>query len=122
MKKGFSLVEIIISISLVSAVALFALVIIKKAEPTYADPYENIRTILSDATNLFLNTTAGTDYRETLYSEKELMLNTNILIQAGLIEESYFVENTNENKSVKNIEIVITLDDEGLQNYSINII
>lgn len=122
MKKGFSLVEIIISISLVSAVALFALVIIKKAEPTYADPYENIRTILSDATNLFLNTTAGIDYRETLYSEKELMFNTNILIQAGLIEESYFVENTNENKSVKNIEIVITLDDEGLQNYSINII
>lgn len=122
MKKGFSLAEIIISISLVSVVALFALVIIKKAEPTYADPYENIRTILSDATNLFLNTTAGTDYREILYSKKELIFNTDILIKEGLIEESYFVENINENKSVKNIEIIVAIDDEGFLNYSINLL
>ena len=122
MKKGFSLVEVIISISLVSVVALSALVIIKKAEPSYADPYENIRTILSDATNLFLNTTAGTDYRETLYLEKELIFSTNILIQEGLIEESYFVENTNENKNVKNIDIIVVIDDEGFLNYSINLL
>lgn len=122
MKKGFSLVEVIISISLVSLVALFALVIIKKAEPTYADPYENIRTILSDATNLFLNTTAGTDYRETLYSKKELIFSTNILIQEGIIEESYFVENINEKKSVKNIDIIVVIDDEGFLNYSINLL
>ena len=122
MKKGFSLVEIIISISLVSVVALFALVIIKKAEPTYADPYENVRTILSDATNLFLNTTAGTDYKETLYSKKELIFNTNILIQEGIIEENYFVENINENISVKNIEIIVAIDEEGFINYSINLL
>jgi len=122
MKRGFSLVETIISISLVSVVALFALVIIKKTEPTYADPYENIRIILSDATNLFLNTTAGIDYREKLYLEKKVVLNTNILIQEGLIEESYFVDNINENKNVENIEIIVLIDEEGLQNYSINMI
>lgn len=122
MKKGFSLVEVIISISLVSVVALFALVIIKKAEPTYADPYESVRIIISDATNLFLNTNAGIDYKEELYNNKEIIINTNTLIQEGLIEETYFVENINENKNVENLEIIVTIDDEGFINYSINMV
>jgi len=122
MKKGFSLVEVIISISLVSVVAVFALVIIKKAEPTYADPYENVRMIISDATNLFLNTNAGIDYKDELYEKKMIVINTNTLIQEGLIEENYFVENINENKNVENLEIIVTIDEEGFINYSINMV
>ena len=122
MKKGFSLVEIIISISLISIIGILGLVVLKKAEPTYADPYENIRKIIGDASNVFLNSNRGIDYKEKLYKNKTVIINTNDLIKEGLLAESYFIDNINENKNVTNLEIVVLLDEEGFINYSINIV
>lgn len=121
MKEGFSLVELIISIGLISVITLFAVVSIKKINPTYADPYEDMRSHIANATNLYLNTNSGLDYKTKLYSDKSVSINSNYLIEEGLLEENYFVENINENKNTENLTIIITLDEEGFMNYSINI-
>ena len=121
MKKGFSLIELIISVSLLSLVGTFAFFVIKKAEPTYADPYEDLRKTISDATNLYLNSNAGVSFKEELYNNRKLTINSDKLIQEGLLEESYFVKNINEEKKVNNIEIIIILDEEGFIKYAINI-
>ncbi len=122
MKKGFSLGEIIISISLLSVVFVFTMFIIKKSEPTYADPYESIRSVISDATNVFLNSNIGNYYKNELYKNGEILISTNELISEGLLEESYFVGNINEEKEVKDIDIIVSLGDEGFMNYTINIV
>ena len=121
MKKGFSLIEMIISFTLLSLVSIFTFLIIKKAEPTYADPYEELRLLISDATNVYLNSTIGYELKEELYEKKEISLNSNLLIQEGLIEDNYFLKNLGERKDLRNIEMIISIDDEGFINYSINI-
>ena len=121
MRKGFSLIEMIISITLLSLVGIFSFFVIKKAELTYADPYEELRLLISDATNVYLNSTNGYELKEELYDMKKISLNSNLLIQEGLIEDNYFLKNLGERKDLKNIEIIISVDDEGFINYSINI-
>lgn len=120
MKKGFSLVEIIISISLLSVIFVFSMLIIKKTDTSYADPYEEIRLLISDAANIYLN--LNDDKKEKLYSNKKLVINSNELIKEGLIVDNYYLSNINETKDLQNIEIIILIDDEGLINYSINIV
>ena len=121
MKRGFSLIELIISISLISVVFVFSFVAIKNIDTTYVDPYEEIRTIISDATNLYLNTNVGIDVKNKLYKDGIVTINTNALISEGLLNEEYFVNNTNENLNVENLVINVSLDSEGFLNYTINI-
>ena len=122
MKKGFSLIEMIISIGIITLLSSLTFFAIKNTKPTYADPYENIREIISNATNLFLNSNSGIDYKNKLYLNKIVEINSNILISEGILEESYFVENLGKEKNVENIEIIIILDEEGFLSYSINIV
>lgn len=119
MKKGFSLVELIISVGLISLVLVFSLFVVKTTDTSYADPYEELRKTISDATYLFLNLNKGEDYKNELYENNYVSINTNLLIAEGLLEEVYYVENINDNKNLKNIPINITLDSEGLINYLI---
>ena len=122
MKKGFSLVELIVSVGLISIIFTFSFIAIKNTNTTYADPYEDLRIIISDATNLFLNTNAGIDYKNKLYEKGSVNLNSSILINEGLLIEEYYVKNIKDNISVENLEIIVTLDNEGFLNYSINIV
>lgn len=119
MKKGFSLVEIIVSLSLLSVIFLFALVIIKKSDITYADPYENLRKDVSLATELYFNTN-GISKKEELYQNGKVIINSNVLIENGFLDENYYVENTKESKDLQNIDISVSLDDEGFMNFEIN--
>ena len=120
MKKGFSLIEIIISISLLSVIFVVSMFIIKKTNVSYADPYEEIRIMISDATNIYLN--LNNDKKDLLYKDKKLIINSNELIQEGLIEDKYYLKSIRETKVLQNIEIIILIDEEGLLNYSINIV
>lgn len=120
MKKGFSLVEIIISLSLISVVFLFAIVIIKKSDITYADPYESLRKDLSLATELYFNT-SGISKKDELYQNGEVIINSNVLIENGFLDENYYVENTKESKNLQNIDIIVSLDEEGFMNFEINL-
>lgn len=120
MKKGFTLVELIISISLIVGVGALVLVLFNNIKPTYADSYENLRNVIADATNVYLNTVGSSD-KEKLNKDKYITLNSNVLIENGLLPESYFVENLGENIDVYNIEINVYQMEDGLLNYSINI-
>lgn len=121
MKKGFSLVEMIVSVGLISVVFVFSFLIFKTPNTSYADPYQDLRKTISDATNLFLNLNEGLNYKNELYENGYVSLNTNLLINEGLLEEVYYVENINDNKNVENISINLSLDSEGFINYTINI-
>ena len=122
MKKGFSLIELIISVGIISIVSVLTFFAFRTTKTSYADPYENIRVIISDATNVFLNSNTGGYYKNELYLNKEVTINTDFLISEGLIEESYYIENLCEEKNINNIEIIVSLDEEGYMNYSINIV
>ena len=121
MKKAFSLIELIITVSLLSVVFIFTFLVIKKSEPTYADPYEDVRLLISDATSVYLNSNIGLEFKKNLYDNGKIIINSNSLIQEGLLEESYFLKNINQNIDLKNVEIIVLLDGEGFINYSINI-
>ena len=122
MKKGFSLIELIISIGIISIISGLTFFALKGTNISYADPYENIRLIISDATRIFLNSNVGIDYKNELHMKKEIIINTNFLINEGLIEESYYIENIGEVKNIENCEIIVSIDEEGFINYSINIV
>lgn len=112
MKKGFSIIELIISLSLVSVISLFVLFIVRNASTTYADPYENVRLIISDAIKVYLNTD-GIEDKNRLNNSGSIVINTNSLIEIGLLEENCYVENTKENKNLQNIDVIVTIDDDG---------
>lgn len=120
MKKGFTLVELIVSIALITIIS-FSVLFLRKLEPTYADPYENIRQIVADASSIFLNLNVGYDYKKELETNHYLEINTDLLIEEGLLEETYYVDNLNENLDMKNIVIIISKDEEGFLDYAINI-
>lgn len=120
MKKGFTIVELIISLSLVSVISLFVLFIVKNASTTYADPYENVRLVISDAIKVYLNTD-GVAEKNKLYEQGNIVINTNILIQEGLLDETCYVENIKENKSLQNIDISVSLDSEGFMIFDVNL-
>ena len=121
MQKGFSLIELIISIGLISIIFLFSFTVIRGVNTTYADPYEELRSLIADAAYLYLNTN-GNNYRDKLYENGSVTLNSNMLIEEGLLENEYYVSNIKENKNVENFTIIVTLDREGFINYSINIV
>lgn len=112
MKKGFSIIELIISLSLVSVISLFVLIIVRNASTTYADPYENVRLIISDAIKVYLNTD-GIEEKNRLNNSGSIVINTNSLIETGLLEENCYVKNTKENKNLQNIDVIVTIDADG---------
>ena len=121
MKKGYTLVEVIISISLVAVISTLTLVLFKNIKPTYADVYESLRQTIADSTKVYLNINAGSELKNRLMNEGSVELNTNDLIGEGLLDESYYVTALDEDVDVKNIPINVSIDDEGLFVYDINL-
>ena len=121
MKKAFTLIELIISISLISLISTLGMFALKKSDVSYADPYLDVRSYIIDATNVFLSTNAGIDYKNELNNKKQITIKSNILITEGLIDENYYVKTINEEKNLKDIDIIITLDEDGFTNYTLNI-
>lgn len=120
MKKGFTLVELIISISLITIISLSSIMIFRNVKTSYADPYESLRKTIADATLIYLNT-VDTELKEELDLNNEVFLNTNLLINEGLLQDKYYVENINKNVLITDIEVRVFKDKEGFVNYNIDI-
>lgn len=120
MKKGFTLVELIICISLITIISLSSIMIFRNVKTSYADPYESLRKTIADATSVYMNT-IDTELKEELDLNNEVFLSTNLLINEGLLQEKYYVENINKNILVSDVRIRVFKDEEGFINYNIDI-
>ena len=119
MRKGFTLFEMIVSISLIAGIGTLVLVLIKNIEPTYADVYENLRQTIADSSAIYLN--LKSDLKEELMDKGSITINTNNLIEEGLLEESYYVSGVKENINVADKNIVVSVEEDGLLIYDISL-
>ena len=117
-KNGFTLVELITVIALLS---IFMVISIPKINSTIkesrADQLEDVRETIANATDVFLNTSCGNDYYNKLIDEKVIKIYLNVISNCGLIESTLYNPVADNYFDINNEYIIIKRDEVGMIEY-----
>lgn len=88
MKKGFTLIEIIVTIGLI---ALIGTVIVSNLSATYTkqreEQYQNFKRVLENAACVYIDLDVASSIRSTCRSNGSCTISVSTILQEGLIED-----------------------------------
>lgn len=120
-KNGFTLVELITVIAFLSIFMVIAIPKINNSiKESRADQLEDVRVTIANATDVFLNTSCGSDYNDKLIEEDEIKIYLNNISNCGLIDSMIYNPVADNYFDINNEYIIVKRDEVGMIEYEIS--
>ena len=120
-KKGFTLIELITVISLLSIVGVIMYPKINEAFKTSrADQLETVRQDVVSAVDVYLNSKCGKESYELLIDNDRVKVYLNNISDCGLIDSEIYNPVSGEYFDINNEYIVVYIDEVGLIEYELS--
>jgi len=85
-----------------------------------ADQLEEVRQMVVDATDVYLNNTCGRDVYNNLIKTEEVKIYLNVISECGLIEDKIYNPVSGDNFIIDNEYIVARIDEVGMIEYELS--
>ena len=120
-KNGFTLIELITVIALLSIVGIILIPKISKAfQTSRADQLEDIRQSVVTATEVYLNSKCGKDKYDLLIENETVKVYLSSISDCGLIESSIYNPVSGENFDIENEYVDVFIDEVGMIDYKLS--
>ena len=120
-KNGYTLVELIISVILITVLALIIIPnIFKTFKTSRADQLELVREKVIDATTVYLDTSCGNESKKLLADQDYVRVYVNSIIDCGLIDSKVYNYMNDEYFDVDKQYVDIYIDEVGLYDYRLS--
>lgn len=120
-KKGFTLIELITAVAILSIIGVILLPKINTAFKTSrADQLEEVRESVIEASEVFLNSSCGKDLYDKLIDEDEVKITLNVINNCGLIDEKIYNPVSGEYFNIDNEYVVAKIDEVGMITYELS--
>ena len=120
-KNGYTLIELITSIALLSIVAVILIPRINGAIKTSrADQLEDIRVNVKNATEVYLNNKCGKEIHEKLVDEGNVRIYLSSINNCGLIENKIYNPMSGDYFNIDNEYIDVYIDEVGMIDYNLS--
>jgi len=120
-KNGFTLMELI---SVIALMSLLFVIMAPKINDVFkesrADQLEEVRQMVVDATDVYLNNTCGRDVYNNLIKTEEVKIYLNVISECGLIEDKIYNPVSGDNFIIDNEYIVARIDEVGMIEYELS--
>jgi len=120
-KRGFTLIELLTVVAILSLLFVIAIPKINTAfKESKADQLQEIREMVAEATDVFLNYDCGKNTYDALKDNKEIKIYLNVMSDCGVIEEKIYNPVSGEYFNIDNEYIIVKLDEVGMINYELS--
>lgn len=120
-KKGFTLIEIVTVIALLSIVGIITLPKINKAIKTSrADQLEEVRENIVKSTEVYLNNKCGRDTYNKLINNDKVRIYLNSIKECGLIDKKIYNPVSGDYFNIDNEYVDVTIDEVGVLDYKLS--
>ena len=120
-KNGFTLMELISVIALMSLLFVIMAPKINDAfKESKADQLEEVRQMVADATEIYLNSTCGRDVYNNLIKTEEVKIYLNVISECGLIKDKIYNPVSGDNFIIDNEYIIVKIDEVGMIEYELS--
>ena len=119
--KGFTLIEIVTVIALLSIVGIITLPKINDAIKTSrADQLEEVRENIVKSTEVYLNNKCGRDTYNKLIDNDEVRIYLNSIKECGLIDKKIYNPVSGDYFNIDNEYVDVTIDEVGVLDYKLS--
>ena len=120
-RKGFTLIELLTVIAILSLILVISLPRINAAfKESRADQLLEVREMVADATDIYLNNRCGRDTYNRLIKNNEVLIYLNVLSNCGVIEDKIYNPMTEEYFDIDNEYIIARIDEVGMIDYELS--
>lgn len=120
-KKGFTIIELITVISLLSIVGVILIPKINSAIKTSrADQLEEIRDMVAKASDVYLDNSCGKAAEKTLKENDKVRVYLSAIKDCGLIEEKIYNPVSGNYFDINNEYVDIYIDEVGVKDYKLS--
>ena len=120
-KNGYTLLELITTIALISIVAIIIVPKINSAIKTSrADQLEEVREEVKNASEVFLNNNCGKEAYSKLISDGKIRVYLSTINSCGLIDEKIYNPMNEEYFDIENEYVDISIDEVGMRDYKLS--
>lgn len=120
-KNGYTLIELITTIALLSIVAVIIIPKINNAFKTSrADQLEDVRLHVKNATEVFLNNKCGKETHEKLVDDGSVRIYLSSINNCGLIDNRIYNPMSGEYFDINNEFIDVYIDEVGMIDYNLS--
>ena len=120
-KKGFTLIEIVTVIALLSIVGIITLPKINDAIKTSrADQLEEVRQEVVTATEVYLNSSCGSENYDRLIENDSIKIYLSSISDCGLIENKIYNPVSGDYFNIDNEYVDVVIDEVGMIDYTLS--
>lgn len=120
-KKGFTISELITVIALLSIVMVVTIPRINSSiKESRADQLEEVRKMVANATEVYLDTKCGMDAYNNLIENNEIIIYLNSMSECGLIESKIYNPIADNYFDINNEYIIVRIDEVGFKDYELS--
>lgn len=120
-KKGFTLIELITIISLLSIVGVILYPKINEAFKTSrADQLESVREDVLDAVDVYLNSKCGKSGYDLLIENDSVKVYLNSISECGLLDSEIYNPVSGDYFNINNEYVIVYIDEVGLIDYELS--
>ena len=120
-KKGFTISELITVIALLSIVMVITIPRINSSiKESRADQLEEVRKMVANATEVYLDTKCGMDAYNNLIENNEIIIYLNSMSECGLIESKIYNPIADNYFDINNEYIIVRIDEVGFKDYELS--
>ena len=120
-KNGFTVSELITVIALLSIVMVIAIPKINSSiKESRADQLEEVREMVANATEVYLNTKCGSDAYNKLIENNEITIYLNSISNCGLIDSKIYNPVADNYFDINNEYVIVKIDEVGFKDYELS--
>lgn len=120
-KKGFTLIELITVIALLSIVGIITLPKINKAfKSSSADQLEEVRENIVKSTEVYLNNSCGKDSYNKLIKNDSIRIYLSSIKDCGLIDNKIYNPVSGDYFNIDNEYVDVKIDEVGILDYKLS--
>jgi len=119
--KGFTLIELLTVISILSIAMVVMMPKINTAfKESKADQLEEVRVMVTDSANVYLNNYCGRDTYNLLIKKEEVKIYLNVISECGLLDEAIYNPMNGEYFDIDNEFVIAKIDEVGMIDYELS--
>lgn len=120
-KNGFTLIELITVIALLSIVGVLLIPKINKAfQTSKADQLEEVRISVANATDVYLNSKCGKEHYESLIENESIKIYLSSISDCGLLNSSIYNPVSGDYFDINDEYINVVIDEVGMIDYNLS--
>ena len=120
-KNGFTIIELVTIISLLSIFLVIAIPKINSSiKESRADQLEEVREMVANATEVYLSANCGKNAYQKLILDDEVKIFLNSISDCGLIESEIYNPVAGNYFDINNEYIIVKIDEVGFKDYELS--